>query len=74
MALVDAKQRFMWASSGFPGNSHDAMIFQSTCLYAEKEEGKIMNQVAKVQDGQHLPNDHWWLCFSFQDLVSETIY
>ena len=54
MALVDAKQRFMWASSGFPGNSHDAIIFQSTGLYAEIEEGKIIKQVAKVQDGQNI--------------------
>ena len=54
MALVDAKQRFIWASSGFPGNSHDAIIFQSTGLYAEIEEGKIINQVAKVQDGQNI--------------------
>ena len=54
MALVDAKQRFIWASSGFPGNSHDAIIFQSTGLYAEIEEGKIINQVAKVQDGPNI--------------------
>ena len=54
MALVDAKQRFIWASSGFPGNSHDAVLFQSTGLYAEIEEVKIINQVAKVQDGQNI--------------------
>ena len=54
MALVDAKQRFMWASSGFPGNSHDAIIFQSTGLYAEVEEGKIIDQIAKVQDVQNI--------------------
>ena len=39
MAIVNAiKQRFMWASSGFPGNSHDAIIFQSTKLYTEITE------------------------------------
>lgn len=26
MALVDAKYRFIWASCGFPGNSHDSVI------------------------------------------------
>ena len=39
MAIVDARNRFMWASSGFPGNSHDAIIFQSTDLY-----NKISNE------------------------------
>ena len=39
MAIVDAKYRFVWASSGYPGNSHDAIIFQSTHLYNE-----ILNQ------------------------------
>ena len=74
MALVDAKRRFIWASSGFPGNSHDAIIFQSTGLYAEIEEGKIINQVAKVQDGQNIYPMIIGDCFSFQDLVSEAIY
>ena len=39
MAIVDSKYRFIWASSGYPGNSHDATIFQSTMLYS-----KILNQ------------------------------
>ena len=39
MAIVDAKSRFMWASSGYPGNSHDAIIFQLTDLY-----NKILNE------------------------------
>ena len=30
MAIVDSNYRFIWASSGYPGNSHDAIIFQST--------------------------------------------
>lgn len=51
MAMVDARQRFMWASSGFPGNSHDAIIFQSTKLYAEITEHNLIPQVAKKQDG-----------------------
>lgn len=51
MAMVDSRQRFMWASSGFPGNSHDAIIFQSTKLYAAITEDDIVAQVAKTQDG-----------------------
>ena len=27
MGLVDAKYRFIWGSCGFPGNSHDCIIF-----------------------------------------------
>ena len=45
MALVDSKQRFMWASSGFPGNSHDAIILQSTKLYSRIKEGNIIPQL-----------------------------
>ena len=28
--MVDSKYRFVWASCGYPGNSHDPIIFQST--------------------------------------------
>lgn len=27
MAIVDAAARFVWVSVGFPGNSHDSIIF-----------------------------------------------
>lgn len=27
MAMVDSSYRFVWGSCGFPGNSHDAIIF-----------------------------------------------
>ena len=30
VAIVDAKYRSMWARSGYSGNNHDAIIFQST--------------------------------------------
>ena len=33
MALIDSKYRFIWASAGFPGNSHDSVILQATELY-----------------------------------------
>ena len=42
MALVDSRKRFIWAASGFPGNSHDAIILQSTRLYAKMMEGNII--------------------------------
>ena len=27
IAIVDAKYRFIWASCGYPGNSHNSLIF-----------------------------------------------
>ena len=42
MALVDSRKRFIWAASGSPGNSHDAIILQSTRLYAKMMEGNII--------------------------------
>ena len=41
MALVDAQYRFIWGSCGFPGNSHDSIIFQSTDLWHSIQEGCI---------------------------------
>ena len=38
MAVVDAKYRFVWGSCGFPGNSHDSVILQSTSLWAGIKE------------------------------------
>jgi hypothetical protein len=39
MAIVDSRYRFIWGSCGFPGNSHDSIIFQVTDLW-----DKIQNQ------------------------------
>ena len=36
MAVVDAKYRFIWASVGYPGNSHDSIILQSTGTFGKK--------------------------------------
>ncbi len=34
MALVDARYRFIWGSCGFPGNSHNYIVMQSTFLWS----------------------------------------
>ena len=34
MAMVDSHYRFVWGCCGFPGNSHDAVIFRSTYLWS----------------------------------------
>ena len=47
MAIVDAKDRFIWASVGFPGNSHDSVIFQSTKLWQDITENNIIPSIAK---------------------------
>ena len=41
MAMVDSHYRFVWGSCGFPGNSHDAVIFRSTDIWTRIKEGLI---------------------------------
>ena len=51
MGLIDAKQRIIWSSVGFPGNSHDSTILQSTNLYHKIIANGIIPPMAKnVQD------------------------
>ena len=45
--MVDSKYRFVWGSSGFLGNSHDAIIFKSTNLWDALQNGLLPN-IAKV--------------------------
>ncbi len=47
MAIVDAKDRFVWVSIGFPGNSHDSVIFQSTQLWTDITEKNIIPSIGK---------------------------
>ena len=47
MAIVDAKDRFVWVSVGFPGNSHDSVIFQSTQLWTDITENNIIPSIGK---------------------------
>jgi len=50
MAMVDSHYRFVWGSCGFPGNSHDAVIFKSTDLWTRIQEGLIPVIVKPVAD------------------------
>ena len=54
MALVDSQYRFLWASCGFPGNSHDALVFKSTDLWRRIQEGYIP-QIGKSIDDVIVP-------------------
>ncbi|XP_066028735.1 uncharacterized protein [Pocillopora verrucosa] len=55
MGMVDAKYRFVWASCGYPGNSHDSIIMQSTTLWQEIAQGKILPGIAKNVGGVDVP-------------------
>ena len=46
-AMVDSSYRFSWGSCGFPGNSHDSVIFMSTDLWRKIESGSYIPNVAK---------------------------
>ena len=46
MSMLDAKYRFVWGSCGFPGNSHDSIILQSTCLWSATKDGKFLPNYA----------------------------
>ena len=48
MAMVDAKCRFIWASVGCPGNSHDSMILQSTQMWKKITSGDAIPEMAKT--------------------------
>ena len=47
MAMVDSHYRFIWGSCGYPGNSHDSVIFQSTDLWARIQNGNFLPKVGK---------------------------
>ena len=51
MAIVDAKYKFICASCGYPGSSHDSLIFKSTKIYTDINEGKMIPNIAKQEVG-----------------------
>ena len=55
MAFVDSHYRFIWASCGFPGNSHDSVIFASTSIYHDIEEENLIPEIGKEIDGITIP-------------------
>ena len=48
MSLVDSHYRFIWGSCGFPGNSHDSIILQSTDLWDSIQESFIFEMAKEV--------------------------
>ena len=55
MGMVDARRRFVWASCGFPGNSHDSIIFQSTSLWSKITGGQTIPDIVKDVEGVKVP-------------------
>ena len=55
MGMVDAKYRFIWGSCGFPGNSHDSVILQSTDLWDQIQDRDYLPNIAKKINGVVVP-------------------
>ena len=55
MSLVDAKYRFIWGSCGFPGNSHDSIILQSTSLWKDIKDGMLLPNFMLREDNVLVP-------------------
>ena len=47
IGMVDSKYRFVWASCGYPGNSHDSIIFQSTDLWNQIKNQGYLPKIGK---------------------------
>ena len=50
MALVDAEYRFIWASVGAPGNTHDSTLMQSTELWDRIVAGNVIPNIVQQID------------------------
>ena len=55
LAIVDTKYRFIWASVGAPGNTHDSTYFQSTKLWSNISSGKTIPHCYKSVKGTEIP-------------------
>ena len=48
MGLIDAKYCFVWADVRIPGNTHDAMILQTTQLWKDITESDLIPSISKT--------------------------
>ena len=55
MGMVDSKYRFVWGSCGYPDNSHDSIIFQSTDLWNQIKNQEYLPKIGKDVDGLLVP-------------------
>ena len=54
LALVDANYRFIWASCGAPGNTHDSTYLQSTDIWTNICNGTILPDDIRTVDGTYI--------------------
>ena len=54
MAIVDAEYHITWVSCGYPGNSHDSYIFQSTDIYDILNSGNNPS-IAHIESDTSIP-------------------
>jgi hypothetical protein len=55
IAFVDSHYRFIWASCGLPGNSHDSIIFASTSICQSITQGNFIPEIGKNVNGIIVP-------------------
>ena len=55
MALVDAEYRFIWASVGAPGNTHDSTLMQSTELWDRIVAGNVIPNIVQQIENVDIP-------------------
>ena len=55
LALVDAKYRFIWAALGAPGNTHDSTYIQSTPLWENITEERVLPEMFQFVGDVHAP-------------------
>ena len=55
MSVVDAKYRSVWESCGYPGNSHDSIIFQSTALWLSIKDEICIPKCTLKEEGVSIP-------------------
>ena len=49
IAIVDEQDLFIWASVGFPGNSHVSVTFQSTELWDDISYRQLLKQLKTLK-------------------------
>jgi len=73
MGMVDSHYRFVWGSCGYPGNSHDAVIFGSTDLWSSTQDGFIP-LIGKTVGVVTVPPLIVGDCISSSNMVNETVH
>ena len=75
LALVDPKYRFIWASVGAPGNTHDSTIFQSSSLCEKNNSWKYPPSISfRNRRSSHSTVDSWGLSVPNENVDNKTLW